>query len=580
MKIIYNYIGILSFVILTILSCTKEVEVISVFEFTPTEASNVANINNPVAISGLIEEKGFSSKPYSLSFKSTKAATLLYKGEPYLVGETIQGITDLRFNFDYLGTTGGDHDIEFVLTNSIGEVVSKDISITYNVSDFNFTAIPEDDDVELEQIINLNYNIMEVDAGRNYKLKYTIDEGDIIILDDGNERKAGVLYDIPVGDFTWTLKPTTTEDISISFFAQNDNGVTKTATIKLSVTDVSFTYELIYQSTILTSDASKIELKLTGSEQRTYTLAYNITPIDGSTIFSDGLPVAQNTPLTLGSYFMDFNFTTATTYDVEFIVTNNLGIQIKKNAEITVNQTPFTANITNDNEITVNEPLSLDLSLGGSSDLIYTLSPVVSTGTGTFSIGSNTVVNQGSTSFIYTPLVSGEQELEFTIKDNFGNEQIVNKTILVKNPIPIINNVDGFKDILGQTGSLAAFFPFTQESVNVSGWDSCRKRSSYIIFETASITSSTPIVEYRYKGTGSTFITAPYQEHTNLIGIKFFGTSNGFDIFCEDIDSDGDTTSTRIYEDDLIIKRNVDIIQLQVKDSEGQWSELVNVTRF
>ncbi|GAL77328.1 hypothetical protein JCM19274_5041 [Algibacter lectus] len=166
------------------------------FEFKATNTENFAAVNDPVLINFLITETGPNEPPYTMVFESSSNGVLEIEGVSYNQGELIS-IEELNFIGNYKGLINGTHDVVFRVTNSLGETIEDDFSITFNEESFMFTAIAESSNIYVNDNTNINFNISDGSDADTYEMYYTVSGSGNSSLTSGSiDFNAGTFYDV------------------------------------------------------------------------------------------------------------------------------------------------------------------------------------------------------------------------------------------------------------------------------------------------------------------------------------------------------------------------------------------------
>lgn len=266
-----------------------------------------------------------------------------------------------------------------------------------------------------------------------------------MLKQNGQTRNQGVFYDVSPGDFNWQITPNSDDNIDITFTAKNNYNIQKLADVDMNVSNPNFTVELNHPNSAQTADPNvPIELVLNGSNQYSYTVSYTISPNNGSLLKRNGNPVAQNSDINVGATNFTFEFADNGNYNVNFTVESELNVEVQQGANFAVNHTPYSFVVNGNNSVLLNQPLNLSVLLNGSNNIGYTMARSIQQGIGNFSIGNNVAMGQGNNPLVYTPTSTGNHTLRFTVTDEYGQNQIVNKNITVEAPKPIINGTNSF----------------------------------------------------------------------------------------------------------------------------------------
>ena len=200
---------------------------------TPSKATEFSNL--PVNIVVNIDETpDGANDTYQAFYSSSLNGQMTVNGASYGPGETFPlnaGIT----NITYTGTESGQHNL--VLSTESGSDVTRTASttITYDQVDFSFTGGATDTSISVGETTALNFNITESVGSSNYKMRFSLNGNAIIRDASGTIVSPGNIYDVPKGNFSWTLEGTDDTAVSLTFSAQNDTGLEKDISISVQV---------------------------------------------------------------------------------------------------------------------------------------------------------------------------------------------------------------------------------------------------------------------------------------------------------------------------------------------------------
>lgn len=445
-----------------------QVDVISgSFQFDPVLTANKANVNEEVIVNAQITQVGPAAPPYKLSFTSSGTGVIIYQGNTYAAGQPIPNINGLNFAYSYKGLSAGNHKIVFSLTDANENTQKAERNIEFDDATFTFTGTSEGTNVNINDFVNLNFNITQIGGAQSYQMRYTIDGGSVKIDENGSNRNAGVLYSVNSGDFSWRLQPLTDQNIELTFYVINDSGVENETKIELAVTDTNFSFGLSTDSTIQSDMTSTIKLDLDGNPNNQYQITYNIAPNNGSTLQLGGNVLNQNTLISVGTSNIGFDFTQIGSYDIQITIRNNYSNTVTQTVNIEVRDQPFTMDLQTPNIVLADGVTPISLNINGSTTNIYSVvSYEVSSANAT--LDNITVGQELNATNTFNLNVTQVENFDVTIvvRDNFNKTETVTKTITPEFP-SFITSVDVAQvtDYLGTstiyTGKLTNSTDFT-----------------------------------------------------------------------------------------------------------------------
>ncbi|PIB39071.1 TraQ conjugal transfer family protein [Maribacter sp. 4G9] len=208
------------------------------FDFNPITSQSTANLNESITINSTITETGGGQSPYSLTFSSTGTGTMEYNGSTYSAGQTIPNITSLAFSMDYTGSTSGQHQISLTLTNSNGLPVSKTVTITYNVTTFDFSAATTLTSIKANNPATQNFNLTQTGTEPlTYTLSFTSTGTGTLAYNGVTYNQGQIIAGIVPGSFSGEYTGTSVGGHAIKYRLTASNGdfIEKTVNIDVEV---------------------------------------------------------------------------------------------------------------------------------------------------------------------------------------------------------------------------------------------------------------------------------------------------------------------------------------------------------
>lgn len=232
------------------------------------------------------------------------------------------------------------------------------------------------------------------------------------------------------GDFSGYYTGSVPGDHKITFTVTASTTIVQQASTAINYISADFEVDLIYPKLTYTEDTPEIYVNLTDDDKMDYTLSYAISPNNGSTLLQEDTVVKQNSALKRGLNDFDFDFTTVGEYQIDFTITNHLGVQQTKTATISVLHTPILFTVGIPPIASAPDHYYKDLEyvihfyLHGGHSLTYKVSRTLQQGNGHFNFEDNSPLEQGLVlTKTYTPTSSGLHIILFTITDDFGNSK-------------------------------------------------------------------------------------------------------------------------------------------------------------
>ena len=209
-------------------------ESVSDFNFSAIPVSNSSEINECITINFNLTEINGSSGPYSMHFTSSNNGTFLYNGVTYLQGEVIPFDLSIS-NGCYTGIDDGTHNVEFTVSNNNSPTISHsdDFDIQFLAPNFSFSAIPQSNEADINDNVDVNFMITEVNgSGAPYSLLFNSDSSGLFtyngitynsgetITDINNLSFIGQYTGISIGENNITF---TLTNSSIPSVSENEN---------------------------------------------------------------------------------------------------------------------------------------------------------------------------------------------------------------------------------------------------------------------------------------------------------------------------------------------------------------------
>ncbi|MGB3143457.1 MAG: TraQ conjugal transfer family protein, partial [Maribacter sp.] len=260
---------------------------------TPSKTSEFANIPVNVIID-IDEIPNGANDTYEAFYSSGRNSALRVNGTKYGPGEKFQ-LRPNSNNVVYTGTEAGQHDIVLSVESDAGVTHTANTSITYNQVDFLFTGGSQKSDISVGEITSLNFNISESIGSSDYIIRYSMNGNALIKNENGNVVSAGNIYDVPKGNFNWSLEGTDESNINLTFYVQNDTGLEKTVTLAIDVTSKNYNFTAnATRSRAFTGDVVDITFNISelGIGGDTYLMYFSSGSSNGSFEYNDAIYAA------------------------------------------------------------------------------------------------------------------------------------------------------------------------------------------------------------------------------------------------------------------------------------------------
>ncbi len=386
-----------------------------------------------------------------MTFTTTGTGTFVYNGTEYTPGEVIP-VTKGSSNGQYIGTTGGAHDVVFTVTNQDAKSKSATVKLNYINNDFTLSSSGDGTlNINSTKAFNLFLSQQATDNAITYEVKFTIASGSV---GNGTLSKAGTA--VPYGTFQTIAKGTTeivfngTAEgiVNITAEVKGSNGITHSTTLNFSVKAITYNFSGASQANTINLGANTpltFDITETAASGTAYELKYELQ--QGNAEIRNGarpMTVNQWESVNVGSFNRTFIGTTAGTVKVLFTVRNKITL-VEKTQLITIVVNPsdftFTASGTSNNELS-KTPVNVNFNVnqvGGGTDT-YKMT-FTTTGTGKFEYESVTYTagqvipfHVGASNGKYIGTTSGAHDIIFTVT----NQDAKSKSATVK--LTYVNN--------------------------------------------------------------------------------------------------------------------------------------------
>ena len=435
------------------------------YTFTAVGTTNNQVTKTPVNVNFNVNQVGGGADTYNMTFTTSGTGTFIYNGTSYTAGEVIP-FTKGASNGQYVGTTGGAHDISFTITNQDAKSRTATVKLTYVNNDF---ALSSSGDGSLNVNASKAYNIFlsqsTPDNAITYQIKYTIASGSVgngTIVKGGVAVPFGTFQAITTGTNEFVFNGTAEGVVIVNAEVKDSNGISKTTVLNFNVKGISFNFSGAAQSnTINLTSSSPITFDITetAASGTEYEIKYELT--QGNAEIKNGsrtMTVNQWESVNIGSFNRTFVGTNVGTVKVLFTVRNKTTL-VEKTQVITIVVSPsdytFSATGTSNNEIT-KTPVNVNFNvnqIGGGLDT-YNMS-FTTTGTGTFlyngtsyTAGQVIPFNAGSSNGEYVGTTGGAHDILFTVTNQDGKSKSATvKLTYVNNDFTLSSSGDGSLNI-------------------------------------------------------------------------------------------------------------------------------------
>ena len=294
---------------------------------TPSKTSEFANIPVNVIID-IDEIPDGANASYEAFYSSGSNSAIRVNGTEYGPGEKFQ-LNPNENNVVYTGTEVGQHDIVISVESDAGVTHTASTTINYNQVDFLFTAGSQKSDISIGETTSLNFNISESIGSSDYTMRFSLNGNALIKNESEIEVNAGNIYNVPKGNFNWTLEGTDESNINLIFYVQNDTGLEKTVTISISVSPKNYNFTAnATESEAFTNEEVAINFNISelGIGGDTYMMYYSSGSSNGSFEYQGTTYAAgESFTVPIGSFQGIYAGISESNHNIEFTVRSSSG---------------------------------------------------------------------------------------------------------------------------------------------------------------------------------------------------------------------------------------------------------------
>lgn len=415
-------------------------------DIIPSKSSEFANIPVNVIIN-IDEIPEGTNDIYEAFYSSGRNGSLRINGTEFRPGEKFLLHPNVN-NVVYTGSESGQHDIVLSVASSSNVTHTANTSINYNQVDFSFTGGTQKSDISVGEITSLNFNISESIGSSDYTMRYSLNGNALIKNENGIEVNAGTVYDVPKGNFNWSLEGTDQSNVTLTFYAQNDTGLEKTVVISIDVSPKNYNFTAnASQSQANTGDVVDINFNISeqGIGGDTYVMYYSSGSSNGSfeyqgIIYAAGESFSILTGTSQGKYTgvsesnHNIKFTLRSSSEVE--KTADINIQYDTYEELfdlTVSPSfidkfesqPFpisiVTNATFSHDTSVTYKMTFDFSVASAGYILY--NDVI------YHEGEVIPLDYGSTSISFIPSTNENFTINARVENSTGISQTVSESV-------------------------------------------------------------------------------------------------------------------------------------------------------
>ncbi len=413
---------------------------------TPSKTSEFANIPVNVIID-IDEVPEGTNDTYEAFYSSGGNSTIRVNGTEYGPGEKFQ-LAPNNNNVVYTGSEAGQHDIVLSVESSANVTHTASTSINYNQVDFLFTGGSQKSNISVGEITSLNFNISESIGSSDYTMRYSMNGNALIKNETGNVVSAGNIYDVPKGNFNWSLEGTDESNITLTFYVQNDTGLEKTVTITIDVTPKNYNFTAnATQSGAYTGGLVDINFNISelGIGGDTYTMYFSTGSSNGSFEYQGTTYAAgESFPVPIGSFQGKYTGISESNHNIEFTVRSSSDVE--KTADINIDYEKYEEFFDfNASQSSIDkyedQPFPFNFvtnaSTGHDPSVTYELTFTFNDASAGYIVYKGTIYREGevipmdygSTSMQFYPLTDENFSIDFRVENSTGISQTANESV-------------------------------------------------------------------------------------------------------------------------------------------------------
>jgi hypothetical protein len=434
------------FLIVLLMGCTKEVEVLDIFDFAfevRMEQEGYVYESSPLNIK-IVPANVVNGTTYKMSFEIVEGASNLetytqdkmYEGDKHAMDDTNEEL--LKFIPSELGL----NKIIIKIEDSNGVIKTKEISFVAKLAPFTFLFTP-------------NLSTYLINAKGLFTSTLVRKEQDTFTFSYLVENGTGLFYDgdvlIPPGK-EWIVKdgvkslsyvPSTLGTHSISLTATASDNAKINRIVEITVDDIPFLIDATASTTVVNVNQDlviNVDLKnLSKDSNVNYKITHEFLAggLSGIMVDSKGIELKTGVyaALETGVYSYKFTASKVGLATIFFKVIDNNGQEKFDSVVISVQNIPFSlSGVPTEKTILLNKitDLNFNLSLNGIKGSQYSITYDASSGSGIVSNNTTTLesgkpykIEEGVFSFKYKPSSLGSHILNFIVTDTNGEARTV-----------------------------------------------------------------------------------------------------------------------------------------------------------
>lgn len=318
-------------------------------EFTISAISSVSDVilNDVAIITVSISETDTPAYNdiYSLVFESSQNGTIEYNGNTYAPGDEITGLAPGNYALNYTGTTTGNHNLDFTVTNSLSDTETAGTNLSVEIPVFNITASESPSILYTGQTGIINVSISDNgDPINQYEYRYQYLSNTGTMTEGGTDINENLWLPVPSNNFQLDFIPTFSGTADVRVFARNilDTSQEQFDGASFDVIDSDFTFSVVSPNSNVDvyEDAPLIfSLIPEGDPSITYEMFFT-SSLNGAEVTIGGNTYTSGDLFTItpGTFTGNLSSILVGDLDVSFFVTASNNVAKDDSVSITVNK--------------------------------------------------------------------------------------------------------------------------------------------------------------------------------------------------------------------------------------------------
>ncbi|QKX07752.1 DUF3872 domain-containing protein (plasmid) [Aquimarina sp. TRL1] len=293
------------------------------FTFTAASTSSTAFVNECTNQNLRIE--GLESLTYTMIWTADVSGVFIYNGTSYTTNTPIV-VRPGNFTGCFKATTGGNSNLEFVVTASNGKTEKSDVDLVINTFSYSI-GIPENVNIVAGNRADFQFNYTASNTNVDAKLFYTVDDSNGKIKRQSNTSQLPSPYTLPQGNTALYLDYSQSKTYTITWTYINNLGYDDTYKTKVNISDLPYSLGITASNEVIYDDQT-VDLTLSvnaSADIQNYRLVSYTLNSGNGTLKYNGANVGSNFPLPSGTTTFTFDPSSDEDLDIKFVVEDDFG---------------------------------------------------------------------------------------------------------------------------------------------------------------------------------------------------------------------------------------------------------------